>query len=858
MPVTSRIVNFDCLIGKDASKQDIDAAWIAEINGNNPMKLGIPSYQRPFDWKIHHFDSLIEDIMEAMNEGKSSYYLGPVGMHDLGSGELDIVDGQQRFTAITLLAIALRDICIDKGFFRIAINIHEKIVFLGADPRLESGEDPDVDQLDQNRTQLAFLQHWPSGNVSYRYEPPRESNMTLTFADSSPLDSGDDRKVDFLIEDWMKFPIGSSNFHSLWKFGKSDLEIQGKVDFDTMANGEKHNIVDDDNRSIQFKAYVVNNGPDAINPGDLSDSMTIGYDSDHDYFAREGFSDNPDKRARMFGTYRHLRQRLLQLIEDKCNNRDDELDWARRFFTLICKFETTVTLFDDLYEALNYFEKINDGSFSEPLNVRDLFNYRIKMLDHHYSQFVNRGLDKSNTSPDTIEEYLEEINAHWSGIRDTLQPVQVKKNKGGAHLIADFFQMYLLAKGNRKTSAKVQKELEEVDLIVSPKNYTSISGAKPSVVLDRLKYKRDKMSMLEHYAGCYASVMIHNTQSHRYLRMKHIQQNFTQGRSLLLSALSEIRWVAAGGIDFDDDSDYFTKDPDCYNLEMKIIEMVEYHVARSIILRHETDNGLGGGDWHGAVEDWNRALYWVWPQAKTAADVEAVLGKIWTGGNVTVSYDNGKTTSALTLKGIKTENDSLNPTFITGGSIDTSIQNNRYNIKQGTFLVWILEQKFRDYYPASKSGLDNLDINEDQTLEHILPQSCWRSKTLPIKGWEWWNDAANVTDKDDVHDYVDRLGNMCIVKKKYNSSYGNNSFKNKQRKKIGDYKSFTALSSSWLTMSDLSKKSKSASINALDCFDAAAFGPPSHHAILPFTKWEKTEVDARNKWMFECLQNIFS
>lgn len=859
MPVTSKIVDFDSIVGTDSTKQDIDQEWIAEINGNNPKMLSIPSYQRPFDWKIHHFDALIEDVMEAMDENKTSYYLGPVGMHDLGSGKLDVVDGQQRFTAITLLAVAIRDLCIKKGFFRVAMNIHQKLVFLGANPRLESGEDPDVAKLDQNRTQLAFLQHWPSGNDSYRFEPPRECKMTLIFNDSSPLGPGDDRKADLLVEDWMKFPIGSSNVSSTWKFGNSDLEIQGKVDFDSMANGEIHNIVDEDNRNIHFQAYVVNNGPDVINPGASSESMTIPFETDHDYYAKEGFSKAPDKRASMFKTYRHLSQRLMQLMTETCNDRDEELAWARKFFILICKFETTVTLFDDLYEALNYFEKINDGSFSEPLNVRDLFNYRIKMLDHHYTQFVNMGLDKSNASPDTIGEYLEDINSCWSGVRDTLQPIQVKKNKGGAHLIADFFQMYLLAKGNRKTSAKVQKELEEVDLRISPNNYTPISGAKPAVVLANLKSKRDKMYWLEHYAECYASVMIHNTQSQRYLRMKHIQQNFTQGRSLLLSAIAEIRRVAASGIDFDDDSDYIKKGKDCYNLEIRIIEMVEYHVARSIILRHETDKGFGGGDWHAAVEDWNKALYWVYPVADTASKVEAVLDKIWTGGGVNISYDNGKTVSTLHLKGIKTENDNLNPNFITGGNIDTSIQNNRYNIKQGTFLVWILEQKFREYYPAGKTGLDHLDIKEEQTLEHILPQSCWKSKSLPVSGWEWWDPSgANVTDKNDVRDYVDRLGNMCIVKKKYNSSYGNSPFKKKQVKTIGEYKSFSALSSSWLTMSDLNKKSKSAVINNLDCFDAAAFGPPSHHASLPFTKWEKAEIDARNKWMFECLHKIFS
>ena len=115
----------------------------------------------------------------------------------------------------------------------------------------------------------------------------------------------------------------------------------------------------------------------------------------------------------------------------------------------------------------------------------------------------------------------------------------------------------------------------------------------------------------------------------------------------------------------------------------------------------------------------------------------------------------------------------------------TDIASNRVK-----FLIWILECNFRNHFASGKSGLDNLDINEDQTLEHILPQSCWKSKTLP-SGWVWWDPAGtNVADKDDLRNYVDRLGNMCIVKKKYNSSYGNNSFSQKQNNKIGGYKKF--------------------------------------------------------------------
>jgi hypothetical protein len=284
------------------------------------------------------------------------------------------------------------------------------------------------------------------------------------------------------------------------------------------------------------------------------------------------------------------------------------------------------------------------------------------------------------------------------------------------------------------------------------------------------------------------------------------------------------------------------------------------------VLRHDDDPGFKGQDWHGAVDDWNSALAWRHPKTFVALDIDGILDKIINGGVSTTSYD-GKATKSLTLKGIEAMNTLWTSNLIDAGTgkIDASITEKRYPIKHATFLLWMVECNLREAFKAPTGNWYEVDIKEDQSLEHILPQSCHKGKTLPITGWGWWDPTgANVTDKNDVRDYVDRLGNMCIVKKKYNSWYSNKPFLEKQKSKLKksseEYLAYSSLTSRWVTMCDLGKatKSNTAVLTAMDCFDASKFGLPHHHASLPYTNWTKTEIDARNTWLFDCLKVILT
>ncbi|MGQ1929356.1 DUF262 domain-containing protein [Ornithobacterium rhinotracheale] len=70
--------------------------------------IQIPTYQRPYKWSVQNVNQLIDDIL--FSKEKSAYRLGTIVFHKEereGKKILNIVDGQQRFITVLLIALAL-------------------------------------------------------------------------------------------------------------------------------------------------------------------------------------------------------------------------------------------------------------------------------------------------------------------------------------------------------------------------------------------------------------------------------------------------------------------------------------------------------------------------------------------------------------------------------------------------------------------------------------------------------------------------------------------------------------------------------------------------------------------------------
>jgi hypothetical protein len=69
--------------------------------------FSIPDYQRPFSWDSDNLADLIDDLIGAPWD--ADYFLGTLVLHQTGDATYDVVDGQQRLTALCILIACLRD-----------------------------------------------------------------------------------------------------------------------------------------------------------------------------------------------------------------------------------------------------------------------------------------------------------------------------------------------------------------------------------------------------------------------------------------------------------------------------------------------------------------------------------------------------------------------------------------------------------------------------------------------------------------------------------------------------------------------------------------------------------------------------
>ena len=101
------------------------------------MPVQLPNYQRDFAWDSKKMNQLWDDLLHYVfknpQQAKSTkpsqqhqYFLGAI-VRDVGDSNF-LVDGQQRFTTLHLIACALRDALISKGHYEKALQLHKNII----------------------------------------------------------------------------------------------------------------------------------------------------------------------------------------------------------------------------------------------------------------------------------------------------------------------------------------------------------------------------------------------------------------------------------------------------------------------------------------------------------------------------------------------------------------------------------------------------------------------------------------------------------------------------------------------------------------------------------------------------------
>ena len=72
------------------------------------LKFTIPLYQRLFEWDYNEITQLLNDLLLSFKKDNSQpYYIGMLTVYEEKSEQLSLVDGQQRFSVLTLFALAI-------------------------------------------------------------------------------------------------------------------------------------------------------------------------------------------------------------------------------------------------------------------------------------------------------------------------------------------------------------------------------------------------------------------------------------------------------------------------------------------------------------------------------------------------------------------------------------------------------------------------------------------------------------------------------------------------------------------------------------------------------------------------------
>lgn len=74
----------------------------------NEDSYAIPLYQRNFSWTYDEIKQLLNDVADAFQEKRDNYYIGTLVVNE-ENGLFKIIDGQQRTTALNLIALVLKN-----------------------------------------------------------------------------------------------------------------------------------------------------------------------------------------------------------------------------------------------------------------------------------------------------------------------------------------------------------------------------------------------------------------------------------------------------------------------------------------------------------------------------------------------------------------------------------------------------------------------------------------------------------------------------------------------------------------------------------------------------------------------------
>lgn len=209
-------------------KIDTSSPTIGEMLGNAVI-YRVPPYQRDYAWTDEEVSQFWADLLRAMARENYDYFLGSMVVSETEGGKvINVIDGQQRLTTVSLLLTAVRDLLREQHHEKDATRVDEG--FLGTydwETKLESP------RIELNKTNRVFYSEViRSGNRATIEENTRRSATHLSNRRLGRTYLFFRRKIGELITDHNAIDKVSATIVQAIKFRLSLIRIAVKSDYD--------------------------------------------------------------------------------------------------------------------------------------------------------------------------------------------------------------------------------------------------------------------------------------------------------------------------------------------------------------------------------------------------------------------------------------------------------------------------------------------------------------------------------------------------------------------------------------------------------------------------------------------------
>jgi uncharacterized protein with ParB-like and HNH nuclease domain len=90
----------------------------------------VPNFQRDYSWTDTEVEELWTDIVNTIDENRNEHFFGAIVVNNSNKPKLELIDGQQRMTTVSLLMCVIRAIATEQGDTQLSLIISQN--YLGS------------------------------------------------------------------------------------------------------------------------------------------------------------------------------------------------------------------------------------------------------------------------------------------------------------------------------------------------------------------------------------------------------------------------------------------------------------------------------------------------------------------------------------------------------------------------------------------------------------------------------------------------------------------------------------------------------------------------------------------------------